>query len=389
MSDPVPFLTSFGQALATLSLYSGGHPARERAMEASYEQLLDLLQSEPRPRFSFLDGEVVFGQLVLRELKDWDWGIRLAKATVQRVEFTDPVSREEYQGFLSDVFARLNQAQIETAEARQLNRTSIRFGPIGVRGSEELEAMGAVATATIAYTLNEEVETIRWVHDQVESTGGLPLLEAEAVVRSLSLAMHSESQVVLPLLQLKEFDQYTATHSSNVAVLSMALSEFLGLGPRDVRAFGQAGLLHDLGKIRIPKEILVKPGEFTEQEREVMRRHPVEGARIILEREKKFDLAAVVAYEHHIMLDGTGYPTFRFERDCHYASKLVHVCDVYDALCTKRPYRDAWHSEMALAYLDERSGIEFDAGLSAAFATMMRQWSHQRVAVPEPTSTAA
>ncbi len=384
MSDPVRFLTSFGQALATMSLYSGGHPARERALDASYEQLSDLLRSEPHPHFSFLDGEVIYRQLVLRELKDWDWGVRLAKAAVQRVEFTDPVTREEYQGFLADVYARLTQAQLETAEARQLNRTSIRFGPIGVRGSQELEAVEAIVTATIAYTLDEEVDTIRWVHDQVESTGGLPLLEAEAVVRSLSLAMHSESQMVLPLLQLKDFDQYTTTHSSNVAVLSMALAEFLGLGPREVRTFGQAGLLHDLGKIRIPKEILVKPGAFTEQEREVMRRHPVEGARIILEREKKFDLAAVVAYEHHIMLDGTGYPSFRFERDCHYGSKLVHVCDVYDALCTKRPYRDAWRSEMALAYLEERSGIEFDNSISAAFTAMMRQSSQQWVAVPEP-----
>jgi len=161
------------------------------------------------------------------------------------------------------------------------------------------------------------------------------------------------------------------------------LAEYLGLGPREVRTFGVAGLLHDLGKVRIPREILVKPGQFTEQELQVMRRHPVEGAKIILEREKKLDLAAVVAYEHHIMLNGGGYPEFRYKRDCHYASKLVHVCDVYDALCTNRPYREAWESEMALAYLEEKAGTEFEPEITRGFCTMMRQWSHQRAVVEE------
>ncbi len=74
------------------------------------------------------------------------------------------------------------------------------------------------------------------------------------------------------------------------------------------------------------------------------------------------------------MLDGGGYPPLHYRRDCHPASKLVHVCDVYDALRTKRPYRDAWESERTLAYLEERAGIEFDRDLVRAFTAMMRAW---------------
>ena len=79
------------------------------------------------------------------------------------------------------------------------------------------------------------------------------LLEAESVVRSLSLAMHGDKNIVIPLLQLKEFDQYTTTHSLNVSVLTMALAEWMGMGAKEVQAFGVAGLLHDLGKVRIPR----------------------------------------------------------------------------------------------------------------------------------------
>jgi putative nucleotidyltransferase with HDIG domain len=178
---------------------------------------------------------------------------------------------------------------------------------------------------------------------------------------------------MIPLLQLKEFDQYTTTHSLNVSVLAMALAESIGLGARDVRAFGIAGLLHDLGKIRIPLDILTKAGKFTDQERQVMNQHPADGARIILGSEHGLDLAAVVAYEHHIMLNGDGYPVMRFRRDCHTASKLVHVCDVYDALRTNRPYREAWPQERTLAYVEGRSGVEFDPEMVTAFVRMMRE----------------
>lgn len=357
-----------------MALYTDGHPARERAIDDAYRELGDLQAVDPQPLFTFLDDEVVHGRLPLRELKTWDWGPRLARAGIQRLEFPDAVSREEFGEFLDDVLARLTLSAIDTTEAHQMRRSSIRFGAVGVRGSAE---DAPIPTATISYSLSEEADTLRWVQDEVRARGVLPLTEAEAVVRSLSIAMHGGRHIVIPLLQLKEFDQYTTTHSMNVAVLTMALAEALGLAAREVRGFGMAGLLHDIGKVKIPLEVLTKSGRFTEQERLVMNQHPVDGARIILRSEEEMDVAAVVAYEHHVMLNGDGYPRFRFRRDCHYASKLVHVCDVYDALRTNRPYRDAWPHGQTLAYLTDRAGIEFDPDLVAGFVRMMAQWEPQ------------
>jgi putative nucleotidyltransferase with HDIG domain len=359
-----------------MALYTEGHPARERAIDEAYRTLRDLQAVDPQPLFTFLDDEVVHGRLPLRELKAWDWGPRLAQAGIQRLEFADAVSREEFGEFLDEVLARLTLSAIDTAEARQMRRSSIRFGTVGVRGSAE-DAAAPIPTATIDYSLSEEADTLRWVQEEVRARGRLPLTEAEAVVRSLSIAMHGGRQIVIPLLQLKDFDQYTTTHSMNVAVLTMALAEALGLAARDVRGFGVAGLLHDIGKVKIPLEVLTKSGRFTEDERLLMNEHPAEGARIILRSEEDLDVAAVVAYEHHVMLNGDGYPRFRFRRDCHYASKLVHVCDVYDALRTNRPYREAWPQGKTLAYLTDRSGIEFDADLVDPFVRMMAQWERQ------------
>jgi putative two-component system response regulator len=125
-----------------------------------------------------------------------------------------------------------------------------------------------------------------------------------------------------------------------------------------------------------------------------MNRHPVEGARLILASEEELDLAAVVAYEHHIMLNGLGYPQMRYRRSCHEASNLVHVCDVYDALRTRRPYRDAWPVEQVLPYIEGRAGLEFDPQYVQAFIAMMHKWESQVAVIADeraalPASMAA
>lgn len=375
MSDPVRFLNAFAHALSVMTLYPEGHPSRERAVDAAFEELDGLTGTESYPSFTFLDDEVVYGQDPLRDLKSWEWGRRLVAAGIERLEFERKVTRDEFDGFLLDVLARLMLSAIDTAENRQMRSLGVRFGTVGVQGQPDTEA--ALVTTTLDLSLGAEAETFRWMQETVRSRGTVPLMEAEAVVRSLSVAMHGDRSMLLPLLRLKEFDQYTTTHSLNVAVLSMGLAESIGCGPREIRSIGVAGLLHDIGKIRIPLEVLTKPGRLTDAERLAMNQHPVDGARIILQSPDALELAATVAYEHHVMLDGGGYPSMHYGRDCTLASRLVHVCDVYDALSTKRPYRDAWPSEKTMAYLEERAGSEFDPDLVARFIHTLRQGEAQ------------
>ena len=387
MSEPARFLTSLAQALSTMTLYADGHPARTRAIDQSFEHLRALQATDSRPQFSFLGYDVVYGNIALRELKEWDWGARLANAGIQRLEFDYDVTRDDYEVFLDECLARLTLQFIDSATRSFERKTSIKFGAIGVKGTEGImRPEELLPTATIAYSLQEEADTIRWLHDEVQVRGELPLLEAESVVKSLSVAMHGDREIVIPLLQLKEFDQYTTTHSLNVSVLAMALAEYMGMGPKDVRGFGVAGLLHDLGKVRIPLEVLTKPGKLTDDEWTIMRRHPVDGAKIIYESDRQLDLASAVAYEHHIMINGGGYPTRHFQRDCHKASKLVHICDVYDALRTNRPYREAWEADRVLQQLEKGLGWDFDEEGGRAFIQMMAQWERRVAIVDDKTA---
>jgi putative nucleotidyltransferase with HDIG domain len=380
MNEAVHFLTAFAQAVSTMTLYAEGHPARERGIDTAYQALRDLQDRVPHPVFTFLGDEILCGRTPLRELRQWDWAVRLSNAGVQRLELEPDVDRADFEAFLEEVLARLTLAVVSSAEARQMRKSRIKFGTVGVKG-ESTDSDTIVAT--VDYSLGVEADAIRWLHDEVQQRNTLHLGEAEAVVRSLSVAMHGDRQMLIPLLKLRDFDEYTTTHALNVAVLAMALAEFAGLSDRDVRAFGVSGLLHDIGKTRIPHEILIKPGKLEPEERELLNSHTVEGARIIIQTEEHLDLAAVVAYEHHIMIDGGGYPNMKFRRDCHYASKMVHVCDVYDALRTNRPYRAAWPSEKIIAYIQEKAGTEFDAELALTFTSMMEKWESQLAEVTD------
>jgi putative nucleotidyltransferase with HDIG domain len=376
VTQAVAFLNALAQSLSSFGLYPAGHRSRERALDLVFERLLDLLNEDERPEFSFLGDEVVYRTMPLREMRAWEWSQRLADAGIQRLQFDRTATREELEDFIGETLARLTLQYIDSAEARQMRPSGIRFGILGIQGANHLESR-EITTAEVSYSLREEADTIQWMHKEVSEQRPLPLVEAEAVVRALTVAMHGDQAMLVPLLKLRQVDEYTTTHALNVCVLTMALAEWLGLGARDVRAFGVAGLLHDIGKTAIPYEILTKKGAWGDRERQIMGRHPSEGARIIITSSPDLDLAAVVAYEHHIMINGGGYPSFTFDRECHRASRLVHVCDVYDALRSNRPYRDAWPAAMVLAYLEERSGYEFDGEAAHAFTQMMREWEPQ------------
>jgi putative nucleotidyltransferase with HDIG domain len=400
MNVPATFMVSMGQCLSTMSLYPSGHPAREKVIDSSYARLLEVLTDIQFAEFSIIGSGVVFLGRVLDELRSWDWAPRLAAAGIERIEIDADVSREAWSEALDEMWQQLNNGRPpSSAEARQTAVVAIRFGSLRVMGGEghagggvplldggeegSPEQLPPEKMPGFGLTLSDEVGAINWLHEEVLTSNRLPMAEVEAIVGSLALTMRSEQKMLLPLLMLKDFDQYTTTHSSNVSVLAMGLAEQLGCSRADIRAFGVAGLLHDIGKVHVPKEILNKPGRLTDDEKVVMNTHPVEGARILLERHKGLQMASVVAYEHHVCIDGHGYPQFHFERGCHFASRLVHVCDIYDALSTNRPYRKPWTPEQALSYIEQRAGTEVDPYICEAFGKMVRASLLAHIPMPE------
>jgi putative nucleotidyltransferase with HDIG domain len=234
---------------------------------------------------------------------------------------------------------------------------------------EKLVADGRIHPASIEEAYEKAQAE---VEQSVRDAGEWALVEA-GVSR-----MHSEIVTLMGRLKYRtSYGQNVLNHLVETAHIASMLASELGIDPAPVK---RAALLHDLGKVCIPQEILNKPGRLTDEERDLVEQHPVVGARMLLANPDPMDLAAVVAYEHHIMIDGGGYPSLPGARGAQYASRLVHVCDVYDALRTRRPYREAWESERTIGYIESRAGIEFDPAIVRSFVAMMRQWD-SRIAI--------
>ncbi|MEZ4416102.1 MAG: HD domain-containing protein [Gemmatimonadota bacterium] len=364
------FLSALAQAVSARALYAQEHPAVDRAVRAAHSELAALQGVVPKPVFTFLGSDVLLGGRPLKTLRAWEWGPRLSGVGVQRFECHGPVTRPDLGRFVESLHVRLSDPEAVPPPLEP--DSTIRFGAVGLK-----KAGGALADAAaemIRYSLAEEMATMEWLDQECRAGSRLHMVEVETLVRSLAVAMHADWEMMIPLVELKRYDQYTTTHSLNIAVLAMALAEFLDVDSGDVRRLGVAGLLHDIGKTRIPKALLDKGGKYTSEELTVIRRHPSDGARMLIERQANLDLAATVAYEHHIRFNGGGYPKRRFKRACHPASDLVHVCDVFDALRTHRPFRRAWGHDKVLAYIERGLGTEFDPELGRSFLQMMDRW---------------
>jgi HD-GYP domain-containing protein (c-di-GMP phosphodiesterase class II) len=233
-------------------------------------------------------------------------------------------------------------------------------------------------TAEFDPRMREEVEAVFWMFEQVRNGEPLPVSETEAVAHSLYVSKRLDEHVKVPQLPLHDMRAYNAVHAINVAMLSMSAAEALGMEERAVRAIGRAGLLHDIGMVRVPVELISKAEQLTDAERVIVTRHPIDGATIIVEAEATLDLAAVVAYEHHIKPDGSGYPALTYPRRAHKVARLVAVCDAYHALRSPRPFRDAWPADIVSSFLQQRAGFDFDADMVNVVTTMMREAESQQ-----------
>jgi HD-GYP domain-containing protein (c-di-GMP phosphodiesterase class II) len=192
-------------------------------------------------------------------------------------------------------------------------------------------------------------------------SGGLPAAELVASEETFLGA-----RVRALTARLAEKDGSTEEHTRRVALRAVQVGESLGLPPPRLRCLATGGLLHDIGKLAVPDAILKKPGPLTEEEFEVIRHHPEWGHRLLGELGDFSREIRRLVLDHHERLDGSGYPRGLDTTELDLETRILTVCDVYDALISTRVYRDAWTHERAIAFLREHTNGLFDAQCVAA-----------------------
>ncbi|MCX7667682.1 MAG: HD domain-containing protein, partial [Atribacterota bacterium] len=186
-------------------------------------------------------------------------------------------------------------------------------------------------------TLNDLQETLTLLSQGKT----VPIDPLEQDVRKILQEVKAHQELVIPITQLKKHDDFTFTHSLNVSIIATFIGKFLGLREEAIQVLGLGALLHDLGKLHIPSEILNKSQPLTPEEREIIQQHPVVARKILDEQTHLSGTTKNIALQHHEKIDGSGYPRHLFGRDISLLAQIAAVADIYEALTSDRPYRRA------------------------------------------------
>lgn len=190
---------------------------------------------------------------------------------------------------------------------------------------------------------------------------------AKSVAEEISSSVMRNQGALISVARLKNKDDYTYLHSVAVCALMVSLAQTLGLSDAEARAAGLAGLLHDIGKIAVPTEILNKPGALTDDEFRQIKNHPSAGHAMLLLMEGLDPGALDVCLHHHERMDGRGYPEGLTGDKISLLAKMGAVCDVYDAITSDRPYKKGWHPAESIKKMAEWSGAHLDPRVFQAF----------------------
>lgn len=238
--------------------------------------------------------------------------------------------------------------------------------------SEQCRAEAAVLRQdTFAATIakQEAVKAVASVFERIIERP-VDISELRSVVSAMISGLVKDPRALLSMAMIKDADNYTHTHSVNVSVLSMCLAMRVGY-ESDAQDIGIGGLVHDIGKVDIPPEILHKPGPLSKGEAYVMRQHPTAGAQLLANSGAFSPISILCARDHHETVNGGGYPVGKSGREICPQAQMVSIADVYDALTTDRPYRQALSPKQALILMTQKLADAFAPELLKALVGLV------------------
>ena len=355
-------------ALTAQAFYPPGHHIQS-CQEHAYKMMQQILERQQKIDIFMLNDRVIFDDKTLPSSVNLINGLfgLLYHNGADRITFQRGIEVGEIWSLLDELIASKSQGP------RQLQPTAhIAFSFI-----REIDPAHPTEPTSREQILDdaEMVTAVSSVWQDIDVGDNLNVDLISDVVTSIARIVSDNKNTFFPLVALKKHDEYTFIHAINVAILTTAFSESLGFDSTSVHELCMAAILHDIGKFNMPKELLNKSERLTDEEFKLIQMHPVEGARLLLSTPRVSELLPIVAYEHHMALDGSGYPKVPKGWKPNLASRIIHITDVFDAMRTHRPYRQGMPAPQILEIMQKEVGTSFDSKLFDAFLQMVPRYN--------------
>jgi HD-GYP domain-containing protein (c-di-GMP phosphodiesterase class II) len=384
----VRVISQLTAAVTNTGLYSPDHPQVAQYVEKAYAALAELLLEKPEVTVMLIGNDLVAENRQLASTGAASFVnnfIRiLKKKAVERLTFVAGLPRPEFQAFIQDL-ATPDAVSIRTTTFIKLGKVELR-----VKTSDEQTSAGgddAASLVGLPETLSdaqqeglqkllslsaEELNELKELYLSIKRHKKIDIRGVDDMVKGFIRGFRQEINPLSLLASLKSTHEYTFTHVTNVCILAMSQAESLGFSGENLHNIGVASLLHDVGKVFIPEEILNKTGKLTDEERRIMETHSLKGARYLMGIEGIPKLAVLAALEHHVRFDGSGYPSIKGGWQPNIVSQVITVADVFDAMRSRRSYQEAQPMEKIVNVLNMGRKKTFNDMLVDRFLKLIR-----------------
>ena len=351
------------------TLYAADHPLVARNLAGLISVLATLHQQQPTIAVGIVGNDMVVADTPMPKVSASMTELirKLKNSKVERIAFERGVTQNELVALMLNL-SRLGGKGSDSE--KDLSSAHIRVGRLKSEDDKKQDGVKS-DIAAIRQMYSNAVIAAEQVYDAAEVEGMPDAPAAVQTVEGLAEAVTQNRTALMALTAMRNYDNYTFTHMVNVSILAMAQARAVGIDGKLLREFGISALMHDIGKVRTPKEVLNKPGKLTDEEFTIMRRHVVDGAEILRRTPEMPVLAPVVAFEHHLRLDGSGYPRAVRRDSLNLGSMLCAIADVYDAMRSQRVYQQAHPTDRILAVLRRNEGSQLDQNLVRRFVQLL------------------
>jgi HD-GYP domain-containing protein (c-di-GMP phosphodiesterase class II) len=332
------FIRTLLSATANASLYSHSHPQVTRLTDAAFASISQVLTDISEFTIVVIEGELVInGQpqefsLFLNRFADI-----LKSHGISHLKILSGLSRGEIGALISGLARTGDASAVSSSEHVSLGQVGVRLGPGFETGADSEISHTKVSISDMP---KEELDRFTEIYEAVKNHHKLKISGMFDIVSGFIDAFRQEGDSMLAVASLRSTDEYTFTHSTNVCILNIAQAMALGIEGQLLHDIGIAAMLHDIGKLFVPEEILTKKDKLTPAEFEIMKQHPSLGAKHLLDTPGVPRLAVTTAYEHHLKYNVTGYPKVQADWQPNLCSQMTMISDFFDALRTRRSYRE-------------------------------------------------
>lgn len=355
-------------AVSTTGLYGHGHQQVLRLCGKAMASLEHTLDEETSVSLKRIDDQLAVENQALHSSIYSDRFSHMLKACgVGHVKFMKGLTIEELQQLVGSLARR--DATLRSSEHVRLGQVEVRYR----EGNAGRGRFSPEVTRLLDGSSSEELARIMEVYEEISQNRKLQVVGLSEIVNQFIDIFSSCADPLLTLVPLRSMDEYTFTHSLNVCLLNLGQATALGIEGPMLHDIGLSALLHDIGKLFVPIEVLNKAGRLEAEEWELLKEHPLRGAEYLVKSPGVPRMAVLSAYEHHMRFDQRGYPAVRKDWQQCLSSHITAISDTYDALRTNRPYRSPMPVDEVLDNIAQLKGTQFHPALVDSFINLIRK----------------